>query len=205
MKEARHEIIVNGISTTFDPNIQDHVEELQVCNGELLKDMTFVWWLNPRALEDPSKRHSSILIGLKSDKQVHKCVTEKVWHGRGKHLTLRSGPPPRRCYNCQKLGHTATACPLAPLCPFCGDAHHSHQCPEKGKTDMKCTACARKKVELEPQTNLKAFFASSTSCITHHPFSPSCPTRAAATAAPHNPSASPKIVIIADNNMNTTQ
>lgn len=30
MKETRHEVIVNGISTTFDPNVQDHIEELQV-------------------------------------------------------------------------------------------------------------------------------------------------------------------------------
>lgn len=205
MKEARHEIIVNGISKTFDPNIPDHVEELQVCNGALLKDMLSVCWLNPKALEDPEKRHSLLLISLKTKEQAQLCVKEKIWHGRGRHITLRSGPPPRRCYNCQKTGHTAPACPLPPLCPFCGEKHHSHTCPENGKTSMKCTACARKKVTLEPQTNLKALFASNPVDLIHHPFSPVCPTRIATAAPPHNPSASPKIVIIEEGNMNLSQ
>lgn len=199
MKEARHEVIVNGISTTFDPNIHDHVEELQVCNGELLKDMLFVRWLNPKASEDPTKRHSSIIIGLRTNKQAQKCVKEKIWHGRGKHITLRSGLPPRHCYNGQKVGHTA------PSCPFCGYKHQSHRCPEKGKVEMKCTACARSKVRLEPKTDLKAFFRSNNAAFNHHPFSPGCPTRIAASAPPRNPSGSPGIVIIEDNGMNIAQ
>lgn len=47
MKELCHEIIVNGISMTFDPRIQDHLEELQICKSDLLEDMLFVRWLNP--------------------------------------------------------------------------------------------------------------------------------------------------------------
>lgn len=167
--------------------------------------MLFVRWLNPKALETPSKRHSSILIGLKTDEQLHKCVSEKIWHGRGKHLTVRSRPPPRRCYNFQKLGHTAPSCRTAPLCPFCGHAHHSHNCSQKGKTKMKCTACARKKVALETQTNLKSLFAANMANIVHHLFSPNCPTRIAGSAPPHNPSVLPKIVVIEENLMNISQ
>lgn len=134
--------------------------------------MLFVCWLNPKALDDPNKRHSSILIGLKSNEQAQKCVSEKIWHGCSKHITLRSGAPSRGCYNCQHVGHTAPSCPLKPLFPFCGDKHHSHGCPEKGKMEMKCTACVRKKVRLEPNTDLKALFTSNSADFTHHPFSP---------------------------------
>lgn len=70
---------------------------------------------------------------------------------------------------------------------------------------MKCTACARKKGLLDPQTNLKALFASDAADIIHHPFSPHCPTRIAGSAPPHNPSTSPKIVIIDESMMNDSQ
>lgn len=81
----------------------------------------------------------------------------------------------------------------------------THTCPQKGKTDMKCTACARKKVKLEPQTNLKALFASNPVDFIHHPFSPDCPTRIAANvSAPFNNGPS-KLVIIEEKKMNVSQ
>lgn len=184
IKEMHHEIIVNGIPTKFDPNIKDHREGLQICNSDLIEDMTFVRWLKPKALEDPNKRHSSILIGLISKEQVKQCITNKIWHGCGKYLTLRSGPLPQQCYNGQKPGHTAPLCPLDPLCPFCGDKHNFHTCAQKGKTEMKCTVCTRKKVNLEPTSNLKVFFASNPAETIHHLFIPSCPTRTAANLPP---------------------
>lgn len=70
---------------------------------------------------------------------------------------------------------------------------------------MKCTACARKKVRLEPQTNLKALFASNPTGFIHHPFSPGCPTRIAADAKPNNQDGASRLVIIEENNMNFSQ
>ena len=47
-------------------------------------------------------------------------------------------PPPIRCYNCNKFGHTSTYCTTKVRCPKCGGNHPYQQCKS---TDKKCPNC----------------------------------------------------------------
>ena len=47
---------------------------------------------------------------------------------------------PLMCYNCQRLGHTATSCRSGPRCLLCGEAHNKNECKKK-EEDFKCANC----------------------------------------------------------------
>ena len=158
IKREVHSIIVHGAPTTCNPTRQEDIDLLQTCNGSLLNDALSIRWLKKETSEDPTKRHSSLLIGFETIAQASLAVRTKVWQGRGRHRTELSGPPPTRCYNWQGTRHTAAACPTAPMCPTCAGPHLAHTCPVKGSLPLKCTACARQVLKLDHQANLPRLF-----------------------------------------------
>ncbi|KAH9822194.1 hypothetical protein DFH28DRAFT_947898 [Melampsora americana] len=196
IKQEVHAVIVHGISTTFNTTREEDIELLKICNGDLLDEALFVRWLKKDTAEDSAKRFSSLLDGFKTLDQAMKTVQTGVWHGRGRCRTEIGGPPLAQCYNCQAAGHTASACKLEPMCPSCSGAHHAHNCPIKGTTALKCTACARGKLKADPSTNLPRLFKENHADFLHHPFAPTCPMRIANQRPPHNHSSSPYIMVI---------
>lgn len=205
LKQVVHSVIVHGVPTTFNPTRQEDVDLLKINNGEMLDNALFVRWLKKDTADDATKRHSSLLIGFKTLGEASLAARTKVWQGRGRHRTELSGPPPTRCFNCQGLGHTAAACKLAPMCPFCSEAHHAHNCPAKGLTAMKCIACARGKQKSDPSTNLVRLFKEDHHELLHHPFAPTCPVRIASQLPPYNPSSSPNINLVAQASASQSQ
>ncbi|KAH9809093.1 hypothetical protein DFH28DRAFT_1134417 [Melampsora americana] len=205
LKQEVHAIVVHGIPTTFNPTRPEDIDLLKTCNGNLLNNALFVRWLKKDTAENSAKRYSSLLIGFKTSSEASLAAKAKVWHGRGLHRTQVCGPPVSRCYNCQGTGHTAAACKLATMCPHCSDDHREHNCPVKSSTAMKCVACARMKLKLDPSTNLKRLFKEDHADFLHHPFAPTCPVRIANQSPPHNPSSSPYIQVMAQENSSNTQ
>ncbi|KFM67576.1 Nucleic-acid-binding protein from transposon X-element, partial [Stegodyphus mimosarum] len=55
----------------------------------------------------------------------------------------RGRPGPTQCFNCQRYGHTQSACHNEPRCVRCTEAHRSHDCPYKNKDEYsaKCVLC----------------------------------------------------------------
>lgn len=179
IKPDLHAVLVHGVPTTFDPAIEEHLEDLRVSNGEMLSSMTSVRWVNPKAIEDGEKHFSSLIILLTNADHASQCVKEQVWYRFKKRRTEAGRRPPVRCYNCLKTGHTASACPATPLCPHCGDDHLAHTCKFKNNTVKKCTSCARAKKELSPHLTMKNIFEGFETDLAHSPFSPLCAVRVA--------------------------
>lgn len=197
VKQEVYSVIVHGVPTTFNPTRQDDIDLLKTCNGSLLDDATLIRWLRKDMSEDASKRHSSLLISLTTLAQATLAARTKVWQGRGCHRTELSGPPPTRCYNCHGTGHTAAACGLPPMCPTCAGPHLAHSCPAKGSLPLKCTACARSMLNLDPQANLPRLFKDNHPGFLHHPFAAVCSTRIG-NQTPHQTHQASQRLIIAD-------
>lgn len=169
-------IVVHGISTSFNPQNPDHLSELAAANYPMLQDVVSVKWLNQKAVGE-GKAFSSILITLKDKAIAETAVKNSIWHGFRLRRTEHARRPPPRCMNCCKLGHTAARCPNDPLFPYCALKHHTHSCPKRGTVAMKCTACARRRVESDPTVNLKTLFSDDPSELCHSPLDPACPAR----------------------------
>lgn len=196
IKQEIHSIIVHGVPTTFNPTRQEDVDLLKTCNGTLLEGALSFRWLKKDTPEDPSKRHSSLLIGFGSLAQASLAARTKVWQGRGRHRTKLSGPPPTRCYNCRTTGHTAAACLQPPMCPTCAGPHQAHNCPSKGNSPLKCTACARRMLKLDPHVNLTCLFKDDHPGFLHHPFTATCSTRIGDQIPNHHQEAPSGLIII---------
>lgn len=181
IKPDTHAVLVHGIPTTFNPQNPEHLEDLIASNGDRLSSITAVRWMNPKVVEEEQKRYSSIIILLSDRDTALRCVRDQVWYRFNKKRTGLGRRPPTRCYNCLKTGHAAASCPIAPLCPYCGDKHHAHTCNSKGKTPPKCTSCAREKMKHDAHVNIKGIFAANPTDMLHSPFDPKCAVRQAPT------------------------
>lgn len=181
LKPERHAVLVHGIPTTFDPKIEDHLEDLVASNREMLSSITSVRWLNQKAVEEDKKRYSSLLITMTSADHAALCVKNQVWYRYKKHRTELGRRAPIRCFNCMKTGHAASACPSPPLCPYCGEAHHAHTCKAKGLSPPKCTSCARAKKNHSPHLTIPQIFEAHATDLGHSPFDPRCAVRVAQT------------------------
>lgn len=186
LKPETHAILIHGIPTTFNPQNPKHLEDLIASNGDRLSSLKSIRWMNAKAIEEEKKNYSSIILFLTDREAAQRCVRDQIWYRFNKKRTELGKKRPSRCFNCLKAGHTAAACKDKPLCPYCGDEHHSHTCPKKGATPPKCTSCAREKRKADPLVNLKGVFASNHIDLLHSPFDPKCSVRQAQT--PYNES-----------------
>ena len=49
--------------------------------------------------------------------------------------------PPKRCFNCQRLGHSALSCKRKVTCPNCAGNHTAEDCTMRDERDYKCCQC----------------------------------------------------------------
>lgn len=181
LKPERHAVLMHGIPTTFDPKIEDHLEDLIASNGDMLSSVTNIRWLNQKAVEEDKKNYSSLLITMNNADHAALCVKNQVWYRYKKHRTELGRRAPIRCFNCLKTGHAASACPSPPLCPYCGEAHHAHTCKAKGLSPPKCTSCARAKQRQSSHLTIPQIFETHITDLAHSPFDPKCAVRIAQT------------------------
>ena len=49
--------------------------------------------------------------------------------------------PPKRCFTCQRLGHSAISCKRKIVCPICAESHAPNQCEIQDKEKFKSAFC----------------------------------------------------------------
>ena len=79
----------------------------------------------------------SFRIGLK----FSKYLPEKVYL---QNVSIPITPyirPPKRCFTCQRLGHSAISCKRKSICPFCAENHSPSECNVDDTQQFKCTFC----------------------------------------------------------------
>ena len=49
--------------------------------------------------------------------------------------------PPKRCFTCQRLGHSSISCKRKVTCPICAEPHSFDHCTVTNKEGFKCASC----------------------------------------------------------------
>jgi hypothetical protein len=142
----RCQIVVNGVPTSFKPSSPTAAQDLYARNRSAFSDpsvITEVRWLNPKAICDPKKKASSLLVTISDVPSADHCIAQGLAIESTICYPHRYEEPPVSCYNCQQYGHTQHQCKQpSPTCARCASAHHSSSCP-CATSSTKCPANKR--------------------------------------------------------------
>ncbi|KAJ7150971.1 hypothetical protein C8R43DRAFT_836673, partial [Mycena crocata] len=87
-------------------------------------------WLNPKALRDPKKKASSLIVTISDILSADLCIARGLAVDSQICYPHRYEEPPTVCYNCQQFGHTQHRCKqTSPTCSRCAGPHRSSACP----------------------------------------------------------------------------
>jgi hypothetical protein len=138
----RCEIVVNGVPRSFNPVSPQATQELYAHNRSAISDpsvITEVRWLNPKALRDPDKKASSLLVTFSDPLCADQCIAQGLAVKLSICYPHRYEEPPTHCYNCQAYGHTQHQCKeKSPTCAHCSLPHRTTACPCT-TSSTKCT------------------------------------------------------------------
>ncbi|KAF7336268.1 hypothetical protein MVEN_02175000 [Mycena venus] len=139
-------VVVNSVPRTFKPDGPHAAQEIYAHNRGAIADpsvITEVRWLNPKALRDPSKKASSLLITLSDIVSADRCISQTLAIESSLCPTHQYEEPPTQCYNCQQYGHTQHQCKdKTPTCARCSGPHRTSACP-CATSKTKCAAGKR--------------------------------------------------------------
>ncbi|KAF7372602.1 hypothetical protein MVEN_00123100 [Mycena venus] len=124
----RYLVVVNSVPRTFKPDGPHAAQEIYAHNRGAVADpsvITEIRWLNPKALRDPNKKASSLLITLSDIVSADRCISQMLAIESSLCPTHQYEESPTQCYNCQQYGHT------------------QHQCKEKTPTCARCSVYNR--------------------------------------------------------------
>ncbi|KAJ7032657.1 hypothetical protein C8F04DRAFT_1261740 [Mycena alexandri] len=165
------QIVVNSIPTTLDPSSPSAAAQLYAHNRSVFSNPSVIvsmQWLNPKAVHDPKKKVSSLLVTISDVSTADQCI----YQGLAVESTIcyphRYEEPPTVCYNCQQYGHTQHQCRQpSPIYARCTGPHCSSSCPTSS------TKCA-------PGKRCEHFSPRCANCQGKHPsFHKECPVRVA--------------------------
>jgi hypothetical protein len=84
-------------------------------------------------LEDPEKKHSSILVTVEKEADAKQLLQKKAIFMLGKYCKITEHmekPRTKQCNNCQEFGHLGDRCGKVASCAHCAQDHHTseHEC-----------------------------------------------------------------------------
>jgi hypothetical protein len=107
------QIVVNGVPTTYNPSSPTATQELYAWNRSAFADpsvITEIHWLNPKAICDPKKKASSLLVTISDVPSVDHSIAQGLAIESTICYPHRYEEPPVSFYNCQQYGHTQHQC-----------------------------------------------------------------------------------------------
>ncbi|KAJ6448769.1 hypothetical protein C8R45DRAFT_773883, partial [Mycena sanguinolenta] len=128
----RCEIVVNGVPRTFNPSSPHAAHELYANNRSSILSpsaISEVRWINAKALRDPKKKASSLLVTLNDPLSANLCISQGLAIESTICYSHRYEEPPPQCYTCQDYGHTQHRCKQkSPTCARCSGSHRTNAC-----------------------------------------------------------------------------
>jgi hypothetical protein len=132
---------------TNQVNIKDQkklVQQIKMENMSTLREaeITYTGWLTR---SDAKKQASSLVMEFTRPEDANKAIEEGLIMGAEIYnceLYDRSCRL-KRCFRCQKYGHSGTQCDSSNTCGFCAEQHDTRECTIKNSStaNPKCALC----------------------------------------------------------------
>lgn len=135
-----YSLLVPRIPLSFDPANEEHLREVEECNGLPTNTITKARWIKPINRRVPGQRAAHAIFSLGDITLANECIRDglKVC---GLHIRpSRLKNEPMQCMKCRRWGHFAHSCTASiDTCGTCGEEHRTSECSNKEKTF--CVSC----------------------------------------------------------------
>ena len=140
IKPRQYAILVPRAPTTFDPENEDHLREIEESNGLPERAIAKAKWIKPVYRRRPDQRVAHATFMLIDPKAANKCIKEGIYICGMRVQPARLKQEPTQCMKCRRWGHFANEC-LAEkdTCGTCGGEHRTNSCTEAEKRF--CASC----------------------------------------------------------------
>ncbi|KAJ7015766.1 hypothetical protein C8F04DRAFT_1365997 [Mycena alexandri] len=163
--------LLKHVPTTLNPSSPGAAAQLYAMNRSVFMDpsaITSMQWLNPKAVWDPKKKASSLLVTISDVPSADQCIARGLAVESTICYPHRYEEPPLVCFNCQQYGHTQHHCRQStPTCARCAGPHRSPSCP-----------CTTSSTKCGPGKRCEHYSPRCANCQGKHPsYHRDCPVR----------------------------
>ena len=88
-----------------------------------------------------SAREQSTITSIRVSIEFSNHIPERVYFQNVSVPISEYTLPPKRCFTCQRLGHSSISCRRKVACPNCAEPHTFDKCTVTNKENFKCVSC----------------------------------------------------------------
>ena len=140
IREKAYNIIVPRVPTTFEPNDEKHLCEVEEVNGLDKKVLTRAKWIKPVGRRRQDQTHAYAIFSFTSVDAANTLIRDGIIVCGTRMRPKKQKREPVQCMKCRLWGHFASECMAeADTCGTCSEGHRTNQCKNKDK--MHCASC----------------------------------------------------------------
>ena len=140
IKERTYPIVVLRVLITFDPTIQEHLQEVEAANNLAPNTVCKARWIKPLYRRHPKQLVAYATLTLSSASEANRLIRDGMNICSSRTYPTRLKYETKQCMKCHKWGHFAAECHAKDdTCGTCGENHVTKECTDNGK--RYCIAC----------------------------------------------------------------
>ena len=133
-------ILVPRVPTTFDPDEDAHIREVEEANGLEKNVITKARWIKPVYRRKPDQRVAHLSLMFTDPSVANSCIRVGITICNANLYPVKLKQEPAQCMKCRGWGHYANDCKnINSTCGTCGGEHRTGDCTEAGKKF--CVSC----------------------------------------------------------------
>jgi hypothetical protein len=135
-----YSILIPRIPLTFNLSNDNHLREVEECNGFPAGVFTKARWIKPEYRRTPEQRAAHAIFAINDINIANNCIRDGLYICGLRIRPSRLKHEPMQCMKCRCWGHFAYTCTVtADTCGTCRGEHRSNKCSNKEK--MHCVSC----------------------------------------------------------------
>ena len=148
VKDQLFQVVASFLPVTLRDELEGAASRIEEDNGLPTDCVAQCRWLKAPKFWNKGQRFAHAIIGVKGRLEASLLIKQGVLFESQRFKVRKLIDEPKRCYKCQRVGHTATGCKeIHDICPNCAEAHAGKDC-DRPPRDYRCINCLKAKLKL---------------------------------------------------------
>jgi hypothetical protein len=146
VKDQLFQVVASFLPVTLRDELEGAAPRIEIDNALPTDCIAHCRWLKAPKFWYKGQRFAHAVIGVKGRLEASLLIRHGVLFESQRFKVRKLLEEPKRCFRCQRIGHTAAGCKeIHDICPNCAGAHAGKDC-DKSPRDYKCTVCLKAKL-----------------------------------------------------------